>query len=387
MLRIEHLNQEETRLLLKSCRKYSDIFYREGQELSFSNEIRHRIPTANDVPVYTKSYIYPYVHKGKVQELIAKLLDQNIIIRPSYSPWSSPVRIVPKKKDASGKQKWRMVIDYRKINEKTIADKYPIPNINEHLNKLGRCMYFSIVDLASGFHQIEMETKDGPKTAFSVEGGHYEFIRMPFGLKNAPSTFQRVIDNAHRELVGKICIVHLDDIIIFATSFQELIDNLELVFERLRTSNFKIQVDKSEFLRKGIEFLGHIVTTEDIKPNHGKISAVKNFPNPKTPKQLKSFLGLLGYYRKFIPNFAKLTKPLTSCLKKGIGIKLTEDYVKTVEMCKNLLCNDPILQYPDFSKDFVLTTDASNYALGAILSQGQIGSDKPICYASRTLSG
>ncbi|GBP15563.1 Retrovirus-related Pol polyprotein from transposon 17.6 [Eumeta japonica] len=231
-----------------------------------------------------------------------------------------------------------------------------------------------------------MEPKDIPKTAFSVEGGHYEFIRMPFGLKNAPSTFQRVMDNVLRELVGRICLVYLDDIIIFATSLQEHINNLELVFERLRNSNFKIQLDKSEFLRKEIEFLGHIVSTEGIKPNPEKISAVKEFPIPRTPKQLKSFLGLLGYYRKFIPNFAKITKPLTACLKKGNEIKLTEDYRKTFEMCKNLLCNDPLLQYPDFSKDFILTTDASNYALGAILSQGQIGSDKPICYASRTLS-
>lgn len=386
LLRISHLNQEERTLLLKSCRKYSDVFYKEGQELTFSNKIRHSIPTTNDVPIYTKSYRYPYVHKAEVQEQIAKLLNQNII-RPSYSPWSSPVWIVPKKKDASGKQKWRLVIDYRKVNEKTITDKYPIPNINELLDKLGRCMYFSTVDLASGFHQIEMEPKDIPKTAFSVEGGHYEFIRMPFGLKNAPSTFQRVMDNVLRELVGKICLVYLDDIIIFATSLQEHISNLELVFERLRDSNFKIQLDKSEFLRKEIEFLGHIVSTEGIKPNPGKISAVKEFPTPRTPKQLKSFLGLLGYYRKFIPNFAKITKPLTVCLKKGNAIKLTEDYRKTVEMCKNLLCNDPILQYPDFSKDFILTTDASNYALGAVLSQGQIGSDKPICYASRTLSG
>lgn len=385
LLRLDHLNNEERKLLLKTCKKYSEIFYREGQKLTFSNKIRHSIPTNNEIPVYTKSYRYPYVHKNEVQDQISKLLNQNII-RPSYSPWSSPVWIVPKKKDASGKQKWRLVIDFRKVNEKTITDKYPIPNINELLDKLGRCVYFSTVDLASGFHQIEMNPKDIPKTAFSVEGGHYEFIRMPFGLKNAPSTFQRVMDNILRELIGKICLVYLDDIIIFGTSLQEHISNLELVFEKLRESNFKIQLDKSEFLRKEIEFLGHIVSTEGIKPNPNKISAVKNFPIPRTAKNLKSFLGLLGYYRKFIPNFAKLTKPLTVCLKKGMEIKLTESYVKTFEMCKNLLCNDPILQYPDFSKDFILTTDASNFALGAVLSQGQIGNDKPICYASRTLN-
>lgn len=145
------------------------------------------------------------------------MLDQGII-RPSFSPWSSPIWIVPKKLDASGKQKWRLVIDYRKINEKTIDDKYPIPNITDILDKLGKANYFSTLDLASGFHQIEIHPNDIPKTAFTVEHGHYEFVRMPFGLKNAPSTFQRVMDNVLQGLQGKICLVYMDDIIIFSTS-------------------------------------------------------------------------------------------------------------------------------------------------------------------------
>ena len=253
LIRLGHLNSEEKFHLLKLCKKYSDIFYKEDDTLTFTNKVKHGIPTSNDNPIYTKSYRYPYVHKEEVKRQIEDMLEQGII-RPSYSPWSSPVWIVPKKADASGRQKWRLVIDYRKLNEKTISDRYPLPNISEILDKLGRCMYFSTIDLASGFHQIEMDAKDVQKTAFTVEGGHYEYIRMPFGLKNAPSTFQRIMDNILGELVGKICLVYLDYIFIYSSSLDEDILNLRKVFDVLGNSNFEVQLDKSEFLKKNSFF-------------------------------------------------------------------------------------------------------------------------------------
>lgn len=265
-------------------------------------------------------------------------------------------------------------------------DKYPIPNITDVLDKLGRCHYFTVLDLASGFYQVEMNPADVPKTAFNVENGHFEFVRMPMGLKNSPSTFQRVMDNVLKGLQNKICLVYLDDIIIFSTSLQEHMVNLEKVLKRLRDSNFKVQLDKSEFLKLETTYLGHVISGEGIKPNPDKIAAIEKYPLPKTIKQIKQFLGLIGYYRKFIPDFARLTKPLTNCLKKRNKINIDSNYINCFENCKKLLTNDPILQYPDFSKDFILTTDASNYAIGAVLSQGPIGSDKPICYASRTLN-
>lgn len=385
LIRIDHMNLEEKITIQKICKKFEDLFYREEQNLTFTNNIKHEINTKDDVPIYTRSYRYPEIHKEEIKNQIEKMLNQGII-RSSFSPWSSPIWIVPKKSDASGKKKWRLVVDYRKLNEKTIDDRYPIPNISEILDKLGKCIYFSTLDLASGFHQIEVKPQDIPKTAFSVDNGHYEYIRMPFGLKNAPATFQRVMDNVLRDIQGKHCLCYMDDIIVFSTSLQEHIESLTKVFQRLRNANLKIQLDKSEFLRKEIAFLGHIVTPNGVKPNPNKIKAIKDFPLPRTEKQIKSFLGLLGYYRKFIKDFAKLTKPFTECLRKDKRIILDSRYIETFETCKNLLINDPILQYPDFSKTFNLTTDASNFALGAILSQGPIGSDKPVCFASRTLT-
>lgn len=384
-IRTDHMNDEEKKAISKLIREYADIFHNENQQLTFSNTIKHQIRTTDEIPIYTKSYRYPYVHREEVQSQIKKMLDQNII-RESQSPWNAPIWIVPKKQDASGRKKWRVVVDFRKLNEKTIDDRYPLPNINDILDKLGRCQYFTTLDLASGFHQIEMHPSDIQKTAFSVENGHYEFLRMPFGLKNACASFQRVMDNILRGIQNERCLVYLDDIIIFSVSLQEHITNLRHVFQRLRESNFKLQLDKSEFLRKEVNYLGHVITPEGIKPNPDKISAIIKFPIPKTSKQLKGFLGLLGYYRKFIKNFAKITKPLTKCLKKNENIIHNEEFVNCFNMCKNLLTNDPILQYPDFQKTFNLTTDASNVAIGAVLSQGPIGKDLPIAYYSRTLS-
>lgn len=384
-LRTNHLNVEERTNLETLCANYADVFYIEGEALTFTNKIKHNIRTTDELPVYTKSYRYPFIHRQEVRDQITKMLEQGII-RPSDSAWSSPIWIVPKKADASGKQKWRLVVDYRKLNDKTIDDKYPIPNITDVLDKLGRCQYFTTLDLASGFYQVEMDPVDIPKTAFNVENGHFEYLRLPMGLKNSPSTFQRVMDNVLKGLQNEICLVYLDDIIIFSTSLQEHMINLEKVFTRLRESNFKIQMDKSEFLQLETAYLGHIISREGIKPNPDKIAAIQKYPLPKTNKEIKQFLGLLGYYRKFVPDFARLTKPMTKCLKKSNKITLDTEYVNCFEHCKKLLTNDPILQYPDFDKEFILTTDASNVALGAILSQRHDGSEKPICYASRTLN-
>lgn len=385
LLRTEHMNSEEKNSIIQLCKNFKDIFFYEDTKLTFTNQVKHKINTTDEIPVHSKTYRYPYIHKPEVEKQISKMLNDGII-QPSNSPWSSPIWIVPKKQDASGKQKWRIVVDYRKLNEKTIDDRYPLPNISDILDKLGRSQYFTTLDLASGFHQIEMSPEDIPKTAFSVEHGHYEYLRMPFGLKNAPSTFQRAMDDVLKGLQGHICLVYMDDIIIFSTSLPEHIENLRKVFQRLRDKNLKIQLDKSEFLQKNVKFLGHIITPEGIKPNPDKIAAIKKFPVPKTPKEIKSFLGLIGYYRKFIKDFAKLTKPLTTCLKKGAKIEHDEKFLHSFETCKNILTNDPLLQYPDFDKPFVVTTDASQFAIGGILSQGNIGSDKPIAYASRTLN-
>ena len=384
-LRLGHLNNEEKQSIMKLCLEYKDICYDERIPLSFTSAIKHQIRLKDDTPIYLKPYRKSPAQRHEIDKQVKSLLTQNIITE-SASPWSAPISIVPKKLDASGIQKYRMVIDYRKLNEKTIEDKFPIPNISDMLDKLGKANYFTTLDLASGYHQIEMDKKDQDKTAFSTDDGHYEFKRMPFGLKNAPATFQRVMNHILRGLTAEVCLVYLDDIIIYSTSLQEHIEKLRKVFNRLRESNMKITLNKCEFLQKEVAYLGHLITPDGVKPNPQKIEAIKKYPIPRTQKEIKAFLGLLGYYRRFIKDFAKLTKPMTKLLKKGSKMEFTEEYRKTFEMCKHILSNEPILQYPDFTKPFNVTTDASNFAIGAILSQGIIGKDKVISYASRTLT-
>lgn len=384
-LRLNHCNNEEKETIRNLCLEFRDIFHCEDIPLSFTNAIKHKIKLTDETPIFAKSYRYPEVHREEVKTQISKLLDQKII-RDSNSPFSAPIWIVPKKADASGRQKYRLVIDYRKLNQKSVDDKFPLPNITDILDKLGKAQYFTTLDLANGFHQIEMEEQDIAKTAFSTDTGHYEYLRMPFGLKNAPATFQRVMNNILRGLQNETCFVYLDDIIICSTSLQEHVEKLRKVFIRLRDAKFKIQLDKSEFLQPEVQYLGHIVTKDGIKPNPDKISAVKNFPLPKTQKDIKSFLGLIGYYRRFIKDFAKITKPMTSCLKKDMKVLHSPQFIEAFQHCKQLLINAPILQYPDFSKTFIVTTDASNFAIGAVLSQGTIPNDKPIAYISRTLN-
>lgn len=385
LIRRDHLNQEECDSLDKIISEYADIFYTEGDKLTFTNHTKHSIPTTSETPINTKTYRFPHVHQKEVKSQVEKMLNENII-RHSTSPWSSPIWVVPKKTDASGKQKWRVVIDYRKLNDITIGDSYPLPNITDILDKLGHSIYFTTLDLASGFHQIELEPKDIPKTAFNTPYGHYEFLRMPFGLKNAPATFQRAMDSVLYGLQGERCFVYLDDIVVFASSLQEHEQKLTEVFDRLRQHGLKIQPDKCEFLRKEVGYLGHIISSEGVKPNPDKVKSVQDFPTPKSCKDIKSFLGLAGYYRRFIPNFSKITKPLTGLLKKDVPFIWGEPQQIAFDTCKTILTTTPILQYPDFTKEFILTTDASLHAIGGILSQGEIGKDLPIAYASRTLN-
>lgn len=385
LLRIDHLNAEELSHVKGIVEENSDLFHIAGDKLGYTNVFRHSIPTTDSLPINTKQYRYPPVHKDEITKQVNELLD-NAIIQPSTSPYNSPLWIVPKKPDSQGNKRWRMVIDFRALNEKTIGDAYPLPNINEILDQLGGAKYFSVFDLASGFHQIKMDSKDMEKTAFSTPYGHYEYTRMPFGLKNAPATFQRLMNTVLSGLQGLEAFVYLDDIVLYASSLTEHRIKFNKLAARLRQATLTLQPDKCEFLRHEVTYLGHIIGSSGVRPDPKKLTAVKDFPRPKNAKNIKQFLGLAGYYRRFIPQFSKISKPLTNLLKKDIPFKWDSAQNEAFVTLRDKLCEEPILQYPDFSKDFVVTTDASGLAIGGVLSQGIIGKDLPISYASRLLN-
>lgn len=386
LLRLEDLNSEERRVMEKACKDYHDIFYLPGDRLSSTTEVRHSIHVIPGTgPIHTRPYRLPESQKIEVDKQVTELLKEGII-RESNSPWNSPLLVVPKKPDTNGEKKWRLVIDFRRLNEKTVGDAYPLPDITEILDQLGQSKYFSCLDLVMGYHQIELEEEDKAKTAFSTKSGHWEYNRLPFGLKTAPATFQRMINTALSGLTGTRCFVFLDDIVIYANSLTEHDTKLREVFGRIRRYNLKLQPGKCDFLRKEVSYLGHVITAEGVRPDSEKVKVIENFPRPESAKQLKTFLGMAGYYRRFIPNFSRLAAPLYLLLKKDVHFTWGNDQEDTFQKLKEKLTAKPILQYPDFSREFILTTDASNEGVGAILSQGQIGKDLPIAYASRRLN-
>ena len=385
LLRTEHLNSEEKDSLTSLISEHAERFYLPSDHLGCTNAATHCIPTTNEVPIHKKQYRFPPIHKDEINKQVDSLLKDDLI-EYSTSPYNSPIWIVPKKPDSMGNKRWRMVIDYRALNEKTIGDAYPLPNIADILDQLGNAKYFSVLDLASGFHQIPMEPSDAPKTAFSTPYGHYQFKRMPFGLKNAPATFQRLMDNVLSGLQGNELFVYMDDIVIYSRSLEEHAVKFNRLMKRLKDANLKLQPDKCEFLRTEVAYLGHIIGSDGVKPDPRKIEAITKFPQPRNAKNIKQFLGLVGYYRRFIPQFSKIAKPLTDLLKKDKPFSWQNAQADAFSTLQNYLCLEPILQYPDFTQPFILTTDASGYAIGGVLSQGKIGKDLPIAYVSRILN-
>ncbi|XP_043496494.1 uncharacterized protein LOC122520502 [Polistes fuscatus] len=340
LLRLDHLNTEEAESVSKLLDKNADIFHLPGEPLGCTNLLQHRIITTDDIPVHTRQYRFPPIHKEEVKKQTSELLNDGII-RPSLSPYNSPIWIVPKKSDSKGNPKWRMVIDYRNLNEKTVGDAYPIPNITEILDQLGAAKYFSTFDLKSGFHQIEMHPDDRAKTAFSTPHGHYEFNRMPFGLKNAPATFQRLMDHVLTGLQGEEMFVYLDDVVLYARSLNEHQAKFNKLAHCLRIANLKLQPDKCEFLRREVAYLGHIIGENGVKPDPKKLKAVKEFPRPNNIKSIRQFLGLAGYYRRFIPAFSKVAKPLTDLLKKEALFRWESTHENAFCSLRDALCKEP----------------------------------------------
>ncbi|KDR23651.1 Retrovirus-related Pol polyprotein from transposon 17.6, partial [Zootermopsis nevadensis] len=287
-----------------------------------------------------KNYRLPEAHQQEIKVQVNQMLEDDIVTT-SKSEWNFPLLVIPKKLDASGKRKFRICIDFRKLNEITIGDSYPLPNIQDILDKIGKARYFSALDCASGYLQVPIDPEDQCKIDFSTSNGE---------------------------------------------TLEEHHVKLREVFEKLRECNIKIEPDKCEFLKVELNYLGHIVTANGVKPDPKKINAVSDFPTPKTQKDIKSFLGLAGYYRKFIDKFSAIARPLTDLLKKDHDWQWSEAEQASFDLLKYKLTHTPLLQYPNFAKPFILTTDASGYAIGAILSQGKLGQDKPIAYASRTLN-
>ena len=301
------------------------------------------------------------------------------VIEPASSPWASNIVLV-RKKDGSS----RCCVDYRQLNSATRKDAYPLPRIDACLDAIASAQWFSTFDLRSSYHQVKVNPGDNDKTAFICPRGMYRFRTMPFGLCNAGATFQRLIDIVMTGLNMDICVVYLDDIIVYSNGLGSHLNRLVTVFERLRSAGLKLKPEKCSLFQKSVSFLGHVISDRGISTDPQKIKAVMEWPAPSSVRDVRSFLGLAGYHRRFVKDFAAKASPLNHLINKG-AFHWDKDAQTSFEELKKALTSPPILAMPTDEDEFTLDTDASDYAIGAVLSQKQNGVERVIAYASRAL--
>ncbi|KAL0559480.1 hypothetical protein IC582_004091 [Cucumis melo] len=357
-------------------RDYPDVFPEELPGLPPHREVEFAIELEpGTVPISRAPYRMAPAELKELKVQLQELLDKGFI-RPSVSPWGAPVLFV-KKKDGS----MRLCIDYRELNKVTVKNRYPLPRIDDLFDQLQGATVFSKIDLRSGYHQLRIKDEDVPKTAFRSRYGHYEFIVMSFGLTNAPAVFMDLMNRVFREFLDTFVIVFIDDILIYSKTEAEHEEHLRMVLQTLRDNKLYAKFSKCEFWLKQVSFLGHVVSKDGVSVDPAKIEAVTGWTRPSTVSEVRSFLGLAGYYRRFVENFSRIATPLTQLTRKGapfVWSKACEDSFQTL---KQKLVTAPVLTVPDGSGSFVIYSDASKKGLGCVLMQ----QGKVVAYASRQL--
>lgn len=371
----EELTTEQRRLLDEVLTNHSDIFDANTKPTSFAV---HHIRTKDHDPIAVPPYPLSYTKKNFLQAELQQLLERGII-EECESPWASPVVLVPKKNS------YRLCIDYRKLNAVTIGDSYPMPRLDELLHKSKRTPFMSTIDLQSGFWQVPITEEDRDKTCFVTPFGTYRFTRMPFGLKNAPATFSRLMDRFRNGLNDRTVFAYMDDILVLSESFDSHMTDLKAIFERLRIFDLSARREKCCFARSSVKYLGHLITSDGIQLDPEKMSAILEMVPPKSTKDTHSFVQTCSWYRKFIPRFSEIARPLTNLLRKGAPFRFAEEEMEAFNTLKKLLTSAPVLVQADPTKPYILRTDASSYALGAVILQGEGTNERPVEYASRLL--
>ena len=368
--------------LLTLIEEYADIFFTKGQPIRPCKLNPLVINTGSSKPVFQRPYRTPLAKRGIVEKEIDNLLKLGFI-RPSSSPYSAPLLIVPKK-DSS----WRTVLDYRRLNEVTRMDRHPLPLIQDIFDQLGGSTVFTTLDLKQGYHQLPVHPNSIEKTAFSCHCGHFEWTRMPMGVSCGPPVFQREMQKAMAGLVGKCCLVYLDDLVIFSQNQTDHVEHVKTVFKRLRTFGLTLKREKCTFAAPEVDLLGFVISEKGIRAKPDKIQAIAELRSPTTAKEVRSFLGMTGYYRQTMPNYAQLAEPMVALTRKKVPFTWSLPQQQSFDALKAMLLGNQVMAFPMTNEPYLLYTDASDYACGAILVQlDEHGTERVVQYVSHQLSG
>ena len=360
------------------CEEFEDIFSKDSTDIGKTSLITMDIDTGDSPPVCQKPYILPLKHREWVQKELETLERAGVIVR-SISPWASPIVIVPKKTEPGEPPRRRLCVDYRVINSllpevqkahskaKGVLTLVPLPQIDHIYARLRGSKIFSTFDLRSGYHHMGLSLEARAKSAFVTPMDKFEFTRCPFGLSQAPAYFQRLINKVIKGL--PFAFGYLDDVLIHSPDIETHLKHIRIFFQRLREADLKLKNSKCNYFKTHVQYLGHLVSGKGIRPLPEKLDSTKKMPAPTTPKEIKQFLGLVGYYRKFIPRFADIARPMTNLTKQDIPFEWTVQCQAAFELLKEAIITSPILKYPDPNKGYTLFTDASKYAWACVLTQ------------------
>lgn len=376
----ENLSSDEHAQLLQILKHYSNSFSSpELPKMGKCPFVQHSIDVGDAKPIKQRPYRVSFKEREILNEQVDRMLENNLI-EYSNSPWSSPVVLVKKPNGGI-----RFCVDYRKLNQVTRKDSYPLPRIDDALDKLRGAKYFTTLDCDQAYYQIEMEESSKDKTAFITPDGLYNFRVLPFGLSNSPASFQRLIDSVLGRLKWTIALVYMDDVIVFSKTFSEHINHIETILSAIARAGLILQSSKCSFGFNKLKYLGHIISSDGVEVDPEKVRAIKDFPVPKKPRDVQSFVATCSYYRRFIPYFSRVAKPLHDITKKGITFNWDCRAQNAFEKLKSLLCTAPILGYPDETSNTEIHCDGSGLGLGCSLVQIQNGEERVVAYASRTL--
>ena len=360
---------------------YSQVFSKDRFDLGKTNIIEAKLQVDCEKPVFTRQYQLD-AKKREILDKEIKLMKAHDIIEDSKSPFNSPLILVKKKDDS-----FRIVTDFRKLNKYIKDEITPLPTFSESLEILGKNKFFTSLDLCQAYLQVPLSPESRMYTAFTSGISHCQYKRLPYGLKNNTSIFQNMMNLLLGDMQYRRAMIYVDDVLIFSQTFEQHLQYLTELFDKLKSANLKLKASKCQFLKSKVTYLGHIISEEGIFPSDKKIQAVVNFPPPKNVKEVRSFVGLCSYFRRFVPDFASITYPLTHLTRPSVKFRWGTVEQECFNTLKTLLVNPPILAHPDMNKEFIVTADASSYGIGAILSQlNDNQEEQVICYYSKKLN-